>query len=137
MVQIHPWLRLAPAFCLVWAAAGILTRSSWILLALVSLSIWAAATRHHPFDLLYNRIFRKQLGTVSLPPYPAPRRFMFLMSGIWLGTIALGHLIGLRWIADLLGALYLLAVLVHVMTGFCILVYLHSKLFGPSRPYRS
>lgn len=136
MVQIQPWLRLAPSFCLVWAATGIFLRSPWILLALVPFPLWAAATRHHPFDVVYNRIFRKRLGTISLPPYPAPRRFMFLMSGIWLSTVAIGYLAGLRWVPDILGALYLLAVLVHLLTGFCILIHIHSKIFGPCSPYR-
>lgn len=137
MIQIHPWLRLAPAFSLVWAAVGILLRSPWILLALVPFPIWAAATRRHPFDYLYNRIFRKRLGTISLPPYPAPRRFTFLISGIWLGLVALGYLAGWKWIPDLLGGSYLVAVLIHAMSGFCILSYLHSLIFGPSNPYRS
>ncbi|MCA9728077.1 MAG: DUF4395 family protein [Candidatus Eisenbacteria bacterium] len=137
LAQIEPWLRLAPGVSLVWTAAGVLLQSPWVLFGLVPFCLMGAITRGHPFDVFYNRGVRRRTGAPTLPPYPAPRRFAFLVSAVWVLALAIGYTIGGGGWVDVLGAFLVLLRLVHLTTGYCVASHLHCRIFGPSEPYRS
>ncbi len=60
--QINYPLRLSPAICMLWAAAGTALASATILWVLVPFALLGAILPTHPFDVLYNGSSRNRVG---------------------------------------------------------------------------
>ena len=113
-------LRLAPALCMTWTAAGTMMASPLVLMVLIPFAALAVVLPGHPFDVIYNHGLRYLGARPALPRYTARRRF------------ALCHGLGLagcdglvvpcrnadRW--SLGGLVLVAAAFVNVATGFCI-----------------
>ncbi len=118
--QLDPWIRLAPALCMVWAAAGTALGSAPMIAALVPFAVAGAIGTRHPFDLIYERGFRPRLGTPSIPRYGAPRRFACIVATAWLIATAAAFHAGAMTVGYVLGASLATAAAVPTFSGFCI-----------------
>jgi hypothetical protein len=125
LAEVGPWLRLAPALCATWAAVGTALASPLVVWALVPFAALGALRQGHPFDALYNHVFRHLLGTRRLPPYSAPRRFACGVGAVWLGLTGGAFFAGVSVVGYALGAAFVLTALLTTLTDFCIpsLVY--------------
>lgn len=134
---IAPWLRLAPAICMAWAAVGTVLGSATVTIALAPFAFAGAVGRGHPFDLLYQRGVCRMLRSPAIPPYGAPRRFACALATVWLlamaATLHAGHLTAGR----VLGAGLVVTASVIVTTGFCVPSWIYGRLLGrPRSPAR-
>ena len=84
LAEVGPWLRLAPAICMVWSAIATLYQSELALMILVPFAALGALLRGHPFEAIYNYGIRHIIGTQKLPPAQAPRRFACGVATIYL-----------------------------------------------------
>jgi hypothetical protein len=82
--QINYPLRLAPAICMLWTAAGTALASPMILWALVPFAALGAILPGHPFDVFYNYGLRHLFGSPALPRYGARRRFACALATVML-----------------------------------------------------
>jgi hypothetical protein len=129
--QINYPLRLAPAICLVWTAAGTALASPAALLALVPFAALGALLPGHPFDIIYDRGIRRILGTAAIPRYPLPRRMACVLGAAVLSVAGLAFATGHPILGGILGWFLVAAASSNVLTGFCMPSYLYGKLFGP------
>ena len=130
LAQVGRWLRLAPAICATWTAIGTALASPFVLWALVPFAVVGAATRGHPFDVIYNHGIRHMLGTPHLPPYRAPRRFACAVGSVWLTATGLAFYAGLTALGYVLGAGLVAAALTVTLTDFCIASFIYGLIFG-------
>jgi Domain of unknown function (DUF4395) len=130
VAQINYWLRLAPAMCMAWTAVGTFRASAAILWALVPFAALGAALPGHPFDVLYNSIFRRWTAGPALPSNPLPRRFACLLATIMLIGAAISFQTGHATAGYVLGWLLVAAAFVNVSTGFCIPSFIYGLVFG-------
>ena len=130
LAEFRPWLRLAPALCVVWAGAGTVLAAPAVFWALVPVAALGALGRSHPFDAIYNHGLRYLLGTRPLPPYGAPRRFACGLATVWLAVTGGVFVSGATWLGVALGTGFVLVALVPVTTDFCIPSFFYGLLFG-------
>jgi hypothetical protein len=133
LAQVHYWLRLAPALCLVWGAAGIAFASPLLLFALVPFAVAGALGTGHPFDLFYNRVIRRWTRTPALPAYGAPRRFACALAAAWASAMALAFAVGARPVGYALGVVFVVFPLIQATTDFCVPSFLYRTLVGGRR----
>ena len=93
--QINYPLRLSPAICMVWAAAGTALASPTTLWALAHFAARGAILPMHPFDVFYNHGLRYLLGTPALPRYGVRRRFACALATIMIVVAAWGFQAGI------------------------------------------
>ena len=129
-VQINYPLRLSPAICMVWAAAGTALASPTILWALAPFAALGAILPGHPFDVFYNHGLRHLLGTTALPRYGVRRRFACALATIMIVVAAWGFQAGMPLVGTLVGWSLVAAAFVNVSTGFCIPSFIVRMLFG-------
>ena len=130
--KVHYWLRLAPAVCLLWTAAGVYLASPLILWALVPFALLGGLRRAHPFDAVYNHYLRYRLGRPPLPDYRPPRRFACLAAAALVAATALAFQAGFPVAGYASGGLLLALAAVQVATGFCVPSLVYRLLFGES-----
>ena len=129
-VQINYPLRLSPAICMVWAAAGTALASPTILWALAPFAALGAILPGHPFDVFYNHGLRHLLGTPALPRYGVRRRFACALATIMIVVAAWGFQAGMPLVGTIAGWSLVAAAFVNVSTGFCIPSFIVRMLFG-------
>jgi hypothetical protein len=122
-------LRFSPALCLVATAAGIATRSAAVLGLLGVLAATAAATRRHPFDLIWEYLVRRAVRGPHLPEAPGPRRFAFIMATLVLTGAALSLALGAEALGLGLAALQVAGCAAYVSAGWCGASLVRQKLF--------
>lgn len=127
---LNPWLRFAPAICLLWVGAGVVTASSVVLLTLLPFSILGAALTGHPFDVVYNHGLRYVFQTPKLPPYGRPRRFACLMASLMIAAAAGAFYLDSPGVGYLIGGSMIGLASVQVLTGFCVPSFIHNLIFG-------
>jgi hypothetical protein len=130
LTEAGPWLRLAPAICMVWTAIATINSSPIMVWALAPLAALGAALPWHPFDLIYNYGIRRFTGGRFLPRYRAPRRFACAVATVWLALTGWAFYTGATMAGYALGFSLALAALVPVMTDFCIPSFIYGFLFG-------
>jgi uncharacterized protein DUF4395 len=128
--QLNYPLRLSPAICMIWAAAGTALASPAILWALLPFALLGAILRGHPFDVLYNHALRHLLGTPVLPPYGARRRFACALASIMIVAAAWSFQAGMVLAGQIIGWSLVAAAFVNVSTGFCIPSFMVRIFFG-------
>lgn len=128
--QINYPLRLSPAICMVWAAAGTVLSSPTILWALVPFAALGAILPGHPFDVLYSYGLRHLLGTPALPRYGVRRRFACALATIMLIASAWGFQAGMPSVGYIVGWSLVAAAFVNVSTGFCVPSFVVRIFFG-------
>lgn len=126
LARLAPWLRVGPAVCLLWTAAGTALGSPAVLWALVPFAALGTVLPVHPFDVPYNLGLRFLFGAPPIPSYGTPRRFACAIATVWIAAIALAFQLGVTTLGVLLGTTFLVGPAVNVTTGFCI----PSWLFG-------
>jgi len=130
LAAIQYWLRLSPAICLIWTAAGLLLGSPMILWALVPFAALGAILPTHPFDACYNSALCHLRRTPPLPRYGLPRRFACLLATIMLIVAAWALQSGHSTLAYVAGGLVVAGASVNITTGFCVPSFLYGLLFG-------
>jgi hypothetical protein len=130
LADVGPWLRLAPALCAAWAAAGTALGSPVGLWALVPLAALGALRQGHPFDALYNHGVRYLLGTRRLPPYGVPRRLACAVAAAWLSLTGAAFFVGASGVGYALGSVLVLMALLTALTNFCIPSWVYGRLLG-------
>lgn len=128
--QINYPLRLAPAICMVWTAAGTALASPAIIWALVPFAALGAILPGHPFDVLYNYGLRHLSGAPALPRYGLRRRFVCALATAWLVAIAWSFQAGLPVLGAILGWALAVTALVNVTTGFCVPSFMARLVIG-------
>ena len=127
---VEPWLRLAPAMCMIWTGIGTLKASWLIIWSLVPFALLGAVLRGHPFDLIYEWGFRRRFDLPPIPRYGIPRRMACGVGAIWLTVTGWAFFAGATLVGMILGTSMFLIALVQVATGFCIPSFVRSLLFG-------
>ena len=128
--RINYPLRLSPAICMIWAAAGTALASPTMLWALAPFALLGAILPGHPFDALYNYGLRHLSGAPALPRYGTRRRFgctsatTMLIAAGW--SFHAAHLVA----GYIIGGLLVTAAFVNVTTGFCIPSFIARIFFG-------
>ncbi len=130
LAEIAPWLRLAPAICMLWTAVATVLGSAAVAAALVPFAAAGALGRGHPFDLAYQRGLRRLLGAPPIPPYAAPRRFAWALATLWLLGMAAALHAGSATLGRALGAGLVATAAVNVVTGFCVPSWIYARLFA-------
>ena len=135
LAEVGPWLRLAPAICMVWTAVGTYLGSATVLWALVPFAALGTVLPGHPFDVIYNYGIRRVTGTRELPRYNAPRRFACAVGTVWLTGTGLAFYAGAASIGYLLGGLLVVVAGLAAFTDFCVASFIWGRLFGQLRTY--
>jgi hypothetical protein len=130
LAEVGPWLRFAPAVCLVWVAVATLAGSAPAFWALAPFAAAGAILRGHPFDVVYNHALRHLAGTRPLPPYGRPRRFACAVATAWIVAIAATLQAGAAGVGTGLAVIFLAAPLVNLTTGFCVPSWIYGRVFG-------
>lgn len=128
--QINYPLRLSPAICMVWAAAGTALASPIILWVLTPFAALGAILPSHPFDLLYNHGIRHLYKNPSLPGYPIRRRFACLLATIMLVATAWCFQAGMPIAGYVVGWSLVGAAFINVSTGFCVPSFIYRLALG-------
>lgn len=132
LAEVGPWLRFAFALCATLAAAGTIAASPALLLALAVIAAWAAASRVHPFDRVYNGLVRRFTGTRRLPPRGAPSRFACGFGAVWLVATAWAFAAGYALAGYVLGGTLTAVALLVSTTDICVPSMIY-RFFSPGR----
>jgi hypothetical protein len=130
LAEVGPWLRFAPAGCMVWIAIATYYQSEAALIVLAPIAALGAMFRGHPFEIVYNHGFRYVLGTQRLPPAGAPRRFACGVATVWLIAASWAFYIGAPVLGQVLGFSLAAAAAVPAFTDFCIPSFIYGLIFG-------
>lgn len=120
IVDVDPWLRVAPAVCAAWALVATLGGDAGALWVLTAIVAFGAVLPWHPFDLPYNSVIRHWTHTAPIPRSRLPRRFDCCVASVWLAATAVAMAAGATAGATGLGVAFTLVALVPVMTGLCV-----------------
>ena len=131
LAEVGPWLRLAPAVCMLWTAVATWQASAAALWALAPIAFLGAILPGHPFDVFYNHGLRRLTGTRALPVYRAPRRTACAVATLWLLGAGWAFHAGASGLGYGLGYSLVAAAAVPVTTGFCIPSYFYGLVMGP------
>ena len=129
LAEVGPWLRLAPAICMVWSAIATLYQSELALMILVPFAALGAVLRGHPFEAIYNYGIRHIIGTQKLPPAQAPRRFACGVATIYLLVTIIAFHNGFPFIGQFFGFSLAAAAAVPTFTDFCIPSFAYGLIF--------
>ncbi len=130
LAEVGPWLRLAPAICMVWSAIATLYQSELALMILVPFAALGALLPGHPFEAIYNYGIRHVIGTQKLPPAQAPRRFACGVATIYLLVTIIAFHNGFPFIGQFFGFSLAAAAAVPTFTDFCIPSFAYGLIFG-------
>lgn len=126
--QLDPWVRVAPALCLVWTLLATLLGSALALWVLVPVALLGAVLPTHPFDLVYNHGVRRLTGGPPIPRYRPARRFACGVAGLWVLATAITFTVGATTLGSVLGYTLVVVAAVPVTTGFCAASFVWSRL---------
>ncbi|MEX0972768.1 MAG: DUF4395 family protein [Solirubrobacterales bacterium] len=127
------WLgiRFAPALCFAGIALGVAFASPVLLLAMAATAfVGGFLTPKHPFDYVYDLALRPLLGSPSVPPSPAPRRFACQLATPWIAAIAVAFLADLTVVAWILAVPLLSVAAVNAATNWCLPSLIYGRLHG-------
>ena len=128
--EVGPWLKLAPAMCMIWVGISTFFQS-WIAIAiLVPVAALGAAMKGHPFEIIYNHGIRHILKTSHLPPAHAPRRFACAVATVWLAAASWAFYSGAVLTGQILGYALVAAAAFPTFTDFCIPSFIYGLIFG-------
>ena len=130
LIELAPWLRLAPTICAGWIAIGNLLASPAALWALMPFTALGAMQARHPLDLLYNYGIRYLLRTRPIPRYGAPRRFTCGLATVWLGITGWAYYLDAMSVGYALGMTQTIIAFIASTTDFCIPSFFYGLLFG-------
>ena len=133
LAEVGPWLRLAPAICMVWAAIATFYQSEVALMILVPFAALGAILRGHPFETIYNHGIRHIIGTQRLPPAQAPRRFACAVATIYLIVTIIAFHNGFPFVGYFFGFSLVAAAAFPTFTDFCIPSFIYGRIFGKRR----
>ena len=124
-------LHFQPRIILFWIVTAVLFRSTLLFAALCAVLWWSALLpKLNPFDAVYNRTFGHRVGAFHVTPAPAPRRTAQAMAGAFALACALLLHFGLFAIAYVVEGVFLAAVLVLTLGGFCLGSFVYHLLRG-------
>ena len=130
IAEVGPWLRLAPAGCMVWIAVATYFQSEAALILLAPIAALGAIFRGHPFEITYNHGIRHMLGTRRLPPAGTPRRFACAVATVWLVAASWAFYSDAAVLGQVLGFSLAAAAAVPAFTDFCIPSFVYGLIFG-------
>ena len=130
LAEVGPWLRLAPAMCMVWAGIATFYQSELALMILVPFAALGAILHGHPFEIIYNHGIRHIIGTQRLPPAQAPRRFACGVATIYLLVTIIAFHNGFIFVGQFFGFSLAAAAAVPTFTDFCIPSFMYGLVFG-------
>lgn len=113
--RVEPWLRVAPALCMTWAALATGSGSAVLFAGLVPFAALGVVLPRHPFDALAHA-----LGAPQVPRSCPPRRFACAVAAGWLASASAAFAAGQEVAGTVLGAGLVLAASVPVVSGFCV-----------------
>ena len=124
-------LRFTPAVATTSVLVGLALQSPVLLgsMALVTLS-GVLFPRGMVVDLVYNLGVRHLFGAPALPPTPAPRRFSYGISTVWLAGSAASYHYGLPVLGFVLGATVALGGAILTITLWCLGSWIYRLFFG-------
>ncbi len=128
--QINYPLRLSPAICMVWVAAGTALASPTILWVLAPFAALGAILPGHPFDVLYNCVLRHPLGTPALPRYGFRRRFACAVATIMVVAAAWSFQAGVPVLGYVVGSWVVAGTFANVSMGLCMPALILRIFFG-------
>ena len=120
VMDINPWLRVAPAICAGWSLLSSLAGSAIAVALLAAIACLGAILPWHPFDLPYNLVIRRWTRTAPIPRPNAPRRFACGVAAIWLAATGAALAAGASALGAALGIALTVVALVPVATGLCV-----------------
>jgi hypothetical protein len=130
LTEVGPWLRLAPAGCMVWIAIATYYQSEAALILLAPIAALGAILPGHPFEVIYNHGIRHLLGTQRLPPAGAPRRFACGVATVWLIATSWAFYSDAVVLGQVLGFSLAAAAGIPAFTDFCIPSFIYGLIFG-------
>jgi hypothetical protein len=128
--EVSPWLRLAPAICMTWAAVATYFQSPIALAALIPIAAIGAIMKGHPFEIIYNHGIRHVIKTRHLPPAGKPRRFACGVATVWLIAASWAFYSGATLAGQILGYSLAVAAASPTFTDFCIPSFFYGLIFG-------
>jgi hypothetical protein len=120
VADLDAWLRVPPFCCGAWVAGALWVESVPLLCCWLPIAAVAGATRHHPFDVLYNWTVRRRRSRPVLPPLPPPRRSASVCVGLVVVTTAGCLIAGLTIAGVSIGITLAAVTLQQSATGFCV-----------------
>jgi hypothetical protein len=130
LAEVGPWLRFAPALCMIWVAVATYYQSIAALMILAPIAGLGALLTGHPFEIAYNHGIRYILGNQRLPPAGAPRRFACGVATVWLLATSWAFYSDAPVIGQILGYSLAFAAAVPTFTDFCIPSFVYGLIFG-------
>ena len=130
LAEVGPWLRLAPAGCMVWIAIATYYQSEAALILLAPIAALGAMLPGHPFEVIYNHGIRHILSIRQLPPAGAPRRFACGVATVWLLATSWAFYSDALVVGQVLGFSLAAAAGVPTFTDFCIPSFFYGLIFG-------
>jgi hypothetical protein len=128
LLELDPWLRVAPAFSAGWTVVATALASPRGLLLLAALTAAGALMPRHPFDLPYHLVLRHWVGGSPMPPTPAPRRVASIVACSWLVLTALAFAAERHALGTSLGSVFTLVALLPVVSGVCGVAWIWTRL---------
>ena len=129
---IGPWMRFTPVLNLTITVIATVLSSIPLLLGLTILMVAGAIMPIHPFDALYNNLFRRLIHTQSLPRSGFRRRIVFAVGATWLLLTTGAFFFGLSGLGYVLGGLMAVLIAPLAIIHFCVLSEGMARIFGPS-----
>lgn len=124
-------LQFQPRIVLIWLAIGTAFQSTIVFATLAAILWWNAfAPKLNLFDAFYNRTIGQRTGGFRIRPAPPPRRTAQAMAGIFALACALLIQFGFADAAYVIEAIFLAAVLVLTVGGFCLGSFLYHLIRG-------
>jgi len=127
---VDPWLRMAPALCMVWTGIATYLQSALAILVLIPIALVGALMPGHPFEVVYNHGIRHITRTRKLPAARAPRRFACGVASVWLAATYWAFQSGSPVTGQILGYSFVAVAAFPTCTGFCIPSFVYGRLLG-------
>jgi hypothetical protein len=113
-------MQFQPRVIAIVVPIALVLRSPIALAAMALVLAWSAALPAlNPFDAFYNKWIRPRTGGDALGPARPPRRFAQALASLMLGATAGLLAAGFTLLALTIAALFLVAVALVVLRGFC------------------
>lgn len=125
--EIRPWIKLAPALCLLGVGIGMVTQSSIVFAILIPIAALGSLLPWHPFDLFYSLMIRHWIQGPAIPHYRAPRKIACGVATAWLTVVFVAfnadHIVA----ANVLAGLFLVTAALPVVIDFCVPSFLYQR----------
>jgi hypothetical protein len=128
MAEYGPWLRLAPAICMVWVGVATALASALGLALLLPFAVLGAVLPGHPFEVVYTHGVRRITGGARIPTYGAPRRFACVVASVWILAATICFAVGWTTAGYVLGGAMVCAAAIPTFTGFCLPSFIYTRI---------